>query len=97
MVAVEKEKGRRGTHVVTPSTSENRPVSRIVATAMARSGNKNMSAELAQACGVKNKAVLWSKMIRGSFSVKQLSKILKYCGGELTVTYANGDTEVIDI
>lgn len=97
MAVVEKEKGGRSTHVVTPSRYENRPVSKIVATAMAKSGNKNMSEELAQACGVKNKAVLWSKMIRGSFSIEQLSRILKYCGGELTVTYANGDTEVIDI
>jgi hypothetical protein len=84
---------------INPLRYSDRPLSRIVATAIATSDKecKSVTDELAYSCGITGKNYLWNKLNRNSFSVEQLSKILKYCGGKLTVTYANGDTEVIDI
>lgn len=80
---------------INPETYLDRPVSKIVATALAASGLQ-VSNELANATGIKTKGVFFNKLSRNSFSVEQLASILEFCGGTLMAAYADGTVEALE-
>lgn len=80
---------------MSPSTYDDRPISKIVVTAMLISGIP-VDDDLAMIAGIGNVGVLRNKLNRNSFSLTQLAKILKYCGGALVVRYPDGTEQEID-
>lgn len=78
-----------------PSTYDDRPISKIVVTAMLISGIP-VDDKLAMVTGVGTEGTLRNKLNRNSFTLTQLAKILKYCGGALVVRYPDGSEQELD-
>lgn len=78
-----------------PSTYDDRPISKIVVTATLISGVP-VDDNLAMVAGLGTEGTLRNKLNRNTFTITQLAKILKYCGGALAVRYPDGTEQEID-